>query len=56
MTGERLVVGFVHSDAEAVARVPAHVRWSRPLGGGLFAAGLEFERPLTRAELTDLIR
>jgi hypothetical protein len=56
MTGEQLVVGLIQSDGEAVARVPAHVRWSRPLGGGLFAAGLEFERPLTRAEMADLIR
>jgi hypothetical protein len=45
MTGERVVVGFGHADGEAAAHLPAYVRWSRPLGGGLFAAGLKFEQP-----------
>jgi hypothetical protein len=56
MTGERLVVGLVHVGGREVAHVPGQVRWSRPLGGGLFAAGLEFDRPLTRVEMANLVR
>jgi PilZ domain len=53
--GDELVVGLVGADGRAVVRAKARVRWSRPLGDGLFAAGLEFNRPLSRTELASLV-
>jgi hypothetical protein len=53
--GERVEVGLVTADGRRTVTRAAEVRWCRPLGGGLFAAGLAFDRPLGLAELVALV-
>ena len=56
LSGDALAVALSRADGRLVARLTAEVRWCRPLGGGLFAVGLEFERPLSPTELAHLVR
>lgn len=53
--GDELAVVLIRSDGRPVAPVRAAVQWCRPLGGGLFTAGLGFDRRLGLAELADLV-
>jgi hypothetical protein len=53
--GEPLDVGLVRPDGQPAARTRAAVLWCRPIGGGLYAAGLAFDRRLGLTELADLI-
>ena len=41
---------------EKSIKVRSKVRWCRPIGGALFAAGVEFDRRLTLSELANLVR
>lgn len=56
LPGDELEVALVRADGRVVARVPAEVRWCRPIGGGLFAAGLAFRRPLGLTELAEVVK
>lgn len=56
LPGDKLAIGLGRADGRVVTRLEAVVRWCRPLGGGLFAVGLEFDRPLTLTELAHLVR
>ena len=56
VVGEELAAALVLPGGRVAARATGRVRWCRPLGAGLFAAGLEFHRPLARAEMADLVR
>lgn len=53
--GDELAVVLVRADGRPVAPVGAVAQWCRPLGGGLFTAGLGFDRRLGLAELADLV-
>lgn len=52
--GEAVRVSLLRRDGRVAAQVPAVVQWCRPVGGGLFAAGLWFDRRLGLTELADL--
>jgi hypothetical protein len=53
--GDELAVVLVRPDGRPVAPVRAVAQWCRPLGGGLFTAGLGFDRRLGLAELAGLV-
>jgi hypothetical protein len=53
--GAELKVVLVRTDGRPQPPIGAIVQWCRPLGGGLFAVGLQFDRRLGLAELADLI-
>jgi hypothetical protein len=53
--GEELAICLVRPDGRLTARLTATVRWCRPIGGGLYAAGLRFDRGLRSTELAGLV-
>ena len=53
--GEVLAVVPGRPDGRPVARFSGVVQWCRPLGGGMLAAGLAFDRRLGLAELAGLV-
>jgi len=53
--GEELAVTLVRSDGRPAARRVGTVQWYRPVAGGLYTAGLGFDRPLSLAEVAALI-
>lgn len=54
--GESLDIQITLADGTTTGMIQAEVRWCRPLGGGLFTAGIEFTRRLTLNELAGLVR
>lgn len=54
--GESLEIQITLVDGTTTGVIRAEVRWCRPLGGGLFTAGIEFARKLTLNELAGLVR
>jgi hypothetical protein len=53
--GERIELTVLRATDRETARVKATARWCKPIGGGLFAAGVAFERPLTETEYAHLV-
>jgi hypothetical protein len=53
--GEELAVAPVRPDGRVAARLTGTVRWWRPVGGGLYTAGLRFDRGLGSTELGGLV-
>lgn len=53
--GDAFDVVLVRADGRPLPLVRGLVQWCRPLGGGMYAAGLEFDRQLGPAELADLV-
>jgi hypothetical protein len=56
LIGDELDIAPVRADGRIAARVRAEVRWCRPIGGGLFAAGVGFRRRITLTELAEVVR
>jgi hypothetical protein len=55
VVGEELAVALVLPGGRVAARATGRVQWCRPIGNGMFAAGLGFDRPLGLTELASLI-
>jgi hypothetical protein len=55
LPGDELQVTICRANGSSIVRLLGEVRWCRPMGGGLFAAGLLLSRRLTFAELAKLV-
>jgi hypothetical protein len=55
-TGEGVLIGLRPKGGRRLLRLRAEIRWCRPVGGGLYLAGLRLARPLTAAEVAHLVR
>jgi hypothetical protein len=55
-TGEKVELRLRRAGARRRLKVEAEIRWCRPLGGGLYIAGVRLARHLTPAEVADLAR
>jgi hypothetical protein len=53
--GEKLELTILRADEGQAARVQAIVRWSKPIGGGLYAVGVAFNRKLTLREIAQIV-
>jgi hypothetical protein len=53
--GETLQVCLLRRDGHLAAKLRGRVHWCRPIGGGLYAAGLGFDQPLGLSQLAGLI-
>lgn len=54
--GEVLDLTMIQPNGRNTYRVLASVKWCRPVGGGLFAVGVSFQRQLTLTELARLVK
>jgi hypothetical protein len=54
--GDVVTVGLRPKGGRRALRLRAEVRWCRPIGGGLYLAGLHLARPLTPSEVSHLVR
>ena len=54
LPGDELQVNVCRADGSSLVKGLGEVRWCRPIGGGLFAAGLRLVRRLTLTELAEL--
>jgi hypothetical protein len=52
---EKLELTILRADEREAARVQAAVRWSKPIGGGLYAVGVAFDRKLTLIEFAHMV-
>jgi hypothetical protein len=55
LPSDELQVTIFRADGSSIVRALGVVRWCRPMGGGLFAAGLLFPRRLTLTELAEFV-
>lgn len=55
LPGEELEITIIRVTTRKTIQMSAVARWCRPLGGGRFAAGVEFRQRLTASELAALV-
>jgi hypothetical protein len=55
-SGEEVLVGLRPKGGRRGLRLRAEIRWCRPVGGGLYLAGLRLSRQLAEAEIAHLVR
>jgi hypothetical protein len=55
VVGDELQVTICRTDGSSIVRSLGEVRWCRPIGGGLFAAGVRLVRRIALTELSELV-
>jgi hypothetical protein len=55
LPGDELQVTIYRTNGSSIVRALGVVRWCKPMGGGLFAAGLQFARRLALTELAEVV-
>jgi len=55
LPGDELQVTICRPNGSLVLSALGEVRWCRPMGGGLFMAGLRLTRHLTPSQLAELV-